>query len=152
MAAEEMPYGLSWQVNLPYPLAVAHTREALRLEGLGPVSEVDVSGLIREQMDVDSRPYVILGAGDAPLLCHLLEAEPRLGLLLPCNVVVYELDGASMVAAVDTMAILGLARNPELAPLAAELKARLERVVERVVATAGEGEDIVLPVPRASCR
>jgi len=133
-AADAPAYGMSTTVDLPYDRAVERTREALGAEGFGVLTEIDVRGTFRKKLDVDFRPYVILGACNPPMAHRALSAERDIGLLLPCNVVVYAADeaGRSVVAAVDPEVSLGRVDNPALAPLAADVKARLRRVIDAV--------------------
>lgn len=128
------PYGISTTVNLPYEDAVQRTREALGKEGFGVLSEIDISATLRKKLDVEFRPYVILGACNPPLAHRALTAEPDIGLLLPCNVIVYAAGepGRSIVAAMDPVAALSLADNEAIGPIAAEVRGRLERVIADV--------------------
>lgn len=125
-------YGFGEQVKLPYDQAVEKTKAALKEEGFGVLCEIDVQKTMKEKLGADFRPYVILGACNPPLAHQALSAELDLGLLLPCNVVVYEVDGESMVEAMDPEPVLGFVENPRLEPVAREVKARLQRVVQRV--------------------
>jgi uncharacterized protein (DUF302 family) len=125
-----MSYGFGTVVELPYAEAVEAVRGALAAEGFGVLSEIDVAATLKAKLDVDFRPYVILGACNPPLAHRALTAEREIGLLLPCNVVVYAEGGErSVVSVLDPEAALSLAGNEEIAPLAAEVKVRLERVV-----------------------
>ncbi|MBI2953703.1 MAG: DUF302 domain-containing protein [Chloroflexi bacterium] len=125
-------YGFGQQVNLPYEEAVERTKSALKDEGFGVLCEIDVKKTMKEKLGADFRPYVILGACNPPLAHQALEAELDLGLLLPCNLVVYEMDGGSMVEAMDPVPVLGLVGNPKLEPIARDVQARLRRVVQKV--------------------
>ena len=120
----------------PYEGAIERTREALASEGFGVLTEIDVKATLKKKLDVDFRPYVILGACNPPLAYKALSAELEIGLLLPCNVVVYagDREGESVVSIMDPEAALSLAGKPDIAPLAAEVKARLQRVLEKVQA------------------
>ena len=135
--ATAAPYGMRTTVGLPYDRAVERTREALGAEGFGVLSEIDVRATLKKKLDADFRPYVILGACNPPMAHRALTAERDIGLLLPCNVVVYAADeeGKSVVAAVDPEASIGRVGNEALAPLAADVKARLRRVLDAVAAT-----------------
>jgi uncharacterized protein (DUF302 family) len=124
-------YGMSTAVALEYGDAVARTKEALAKEGFGVLSEIDISATLKAKLGADFRPYVILGACNPPLAHRALTAERDLGLLLPCNVIVYAADepGHSVVAAMDPEAALELTGNPEVAEVAREVRSRLERVL-----------------------
>ena len=136
MDTTTIPYGMTTTVALPYERAVERTREALGEEGFGVLSEIDVRATLKKKLDVDVPPYVILGACNPSMAHRALAAERNIGLLLPCNVVVYatEDEGRSVVAAVDPEVSLGRVGNTELAPVAAEVKARLRRVLDAVSA------------------
>jgi uncharacterized protein (DUF302 family) len=125
-------YGFGQQVNLPYDEALERTKAALKAEGFGVLCEIDVQKTLKEKLGADFRPYVILGACNPPLAHRALEAELELGLLLPCNVVVYATDHGTRVEAMDPEPVLGLVGNPALAPIAREVKTRLERAIARV--------------------
>lgn len=127
-------YGLSVEVQLPYELAVERTRSELGREGFGVLTEIDVRATLKKKLDVEFRPYVILGACNPPLAYQALTAERDIGLLLPCNLVVYASDdpAKSVVAALDPVAQLRLAARDDLEPLAREVRQRLERVLARV--------------------
>lgn len=125
-------YGFGATVTLPYAEAVARVKDALKEQGFGVLTEIDVKQTMREKRGVDFRPYVILGACNPPLAEQALREEPEIGLLLPCNVVVYEVDGGSVVAAMDPEPVLGLVNRPELAPLAREVKQRLHAALSSV--------------------
>ena len=134
MDLSTIQYGMTTTVDLPYERAVERTREALGQEGFGVLSEIDVRATLKQKLDEDFRPYVILGACNPPLAHQALTAERNIGLLLPCNVVVYAADeeGRSVVAAVDPEVSLARVGSEQLAPLAAEVKARLRRVLDAV--------------------
>lgn len=128
-------YGLRVDLPLSYAAAAERVREALAEEGFGVLTEIDVRATLKTKLDVDFRPYVILGACNPPLAHRALSGEPDIGLLLPCNVVVYEEGpGRSVVAAIDPVPQLGLTGNRDLTPLAEEVRARLTRVLDRVAA------------------
>jgi uncharacterized protein (DUF302 family) len=127
-------YGFGATVDLPYDDAVAATREALAAEGFGVLTEIDVRATLKKKLDVEFRPYIILGACNPPLAHQALTAEREIGLLLPCNVIVYEADEArrSVVSIMDPEAALSLAGNAAIKPLAQDVRSRLERVLAAV--------------------
>jgi uncharacterized protein (DUF302 family) len=137
MIQQTTPYGISTPVRLPYEAAVERTREALAAEGFGILSEIDVAATLKKKLDVDFRPYIILGACNPPLAYKALSAERDIGLLLPCNVVVYAADdpGESVVAVMDPVAALALTGNEEIGPLATEVRSRLERALGAIQST-----------------
>jgi uncharacterized protein (DUF302 family) len=121
--------GLTIRLNTTYEAALSRVIEALKAEGFGVLTEIDVKATLKQKLDVDFRPYKILGACNPPLAYRALSAAPEVGLLLPCNVTVAQADdGLVDVALVDPLMMLGVADNPALAPIAAEARARLERV------------------------
>lgn len=126
-------YGFGKTVDLPFGQAIARTKEALAAEGFGVLTEIDVRETLKKKLDVDFAPYTILGACNPPLAHQALTAEREIGLLLPCNVIVYQVDEKrSTVSIMDPEAALALAGNPAIAPLARDVKARLERVLEAI--------------------
>lgn len=139
MIAQTTRYGISTTVPLDYDAAVARTKEALAAEGFGVLSEIDVAATMKKKLDVDFRPYVILGACNPPLAHRALTAERDIGLLLPCNVIVYadDVPGRSVVAAMDPVEALQLTGNDAIAPVAEDVKARLTRVLESIEGKGG---------------
>jgi uncharacterized protein (DUF302 family) len=134
MAAQTTPYGIAVTLDVPCDVAVERTREALAKEGFGVLTEIDVKATLKKKLDVDVSPYLILGACNPSLTHRALAAERDIGLLLPCNVVVYEADdpGRSVVAALDPLEALALTGNEVLRPIAQEARIRLERALEAV--------------------
>ena len=121
-------YGFGTTLDLPFDEVVARTKAALKDEGFGVLSEIDIRATLKEKLDVDFEPYVILGACNPQLAHRALQAEHELGLLLPCNVIVHAHEGKSAVAIVDPATMLGVVDNPALRQVADEAKGRLERV------------------------
>lgn len=134
MSAHSTPYGISTTVPLPYTTAVTRTKAALAAEGFGVLSEIDVAATLEKKLGVNFRPYVILGACNPPLARRALEAELDIGLLLPCNVIVYAADqaGHSVVAVLDPVEALRLSGNDAIRPIAEEVKSRLTRMLDEI--------------------
>ncbi len=125
-------YGVGRNVPERFDVVLPRVREALKAEGFGVLAEIDVQAALKEKLGVEHSKYVILGACNPPLAHKALTAEPDLGVLLPCNVVVYESEAATRVVAVNAGAMLGVVGNPALDEIAGEVQARLTRVMESV--------------------
>ncbi len=123
-------YGFGVEVSAPYEEAVERTKGALKSEGFGVLSEIDVRATMKQKLDVDFEKYVILGACNPQLAHRALTEEHELGLLLPCNVVVHEHGDHSVVSAADPEVMLGVVDNPALAAIASDAKERLTRALE----------------------
>jgi len=128
VAEEKEHYGLVVHLDEPYEEAIARTTAALQAEGFGVLTEIDVRATMKKKLDVDFRKYMILGACNPHLAHRALTVEPQLGLLLPCNVIVYEDNGGTTVSIVDPAQMLSVAGNPVLQPVAGEARERLARV------------------------
>jgi uncharacterized protein (DUF302 family) len=127
---EQRAYGLRRRIELPYAEAVERVRAVLKDEGFGILTEIDVKATMKAKLDADMPPYIILGACNPPLAHRALTAEPEVGMLLPCNVVVREAEGAVLVEAMDPAAAMGIVGNPAIEAVANEAKARLTRALE----------------------
>ena len=134
MITQRTDYGVGTVVHLDYETAVERVKQALADEGFGILCEIDVAATMRKKLGVDFRPYVILGACNPPLAHRALAEEPDIGLLLPCNVIVYAADdpGSSVISALDAVAALGLTGRTDLRPVADEVKAKLTRALDAV--------------------
>jgi len=127
---EETRYGLRVSVDVPYAEAVARTTDALKTQGFGVLTTIDVQQTLKAKLDRDFRKYVILGACNPPLADRALHTELEVGLLLPCNVIVYETaPGTSVVAAMAPLSALGMIDNPDLIGVAREADQRLRSVL-----------------------
>jgi uncharacterized protein (DUF302 family) len=135
---EETRYGMRVELPVAYEDAIERTTAALKTEGFGVLTTIDVKQTIKQKLDRDFRKYTILGACNPPIAFEALSAETELGLLLPCNVIVYETDpGRSVVAAVAPLATMGRVGNEALAPLGQQVDAKLRRVLAALETGAG---------------
>jgi uncharacterized protein (DUF302 family) len=134
-------YAFGVSVRLPYHDAVERTRAALKQQGFGVLTEIDVKQTLKDKLDVEFRPYIILGACVPPLAHRALTADLGIGLLLPCNVVVYDNgDETSTVEAMDPVAALGLVGdNAAIAEVARQAQARLRQAIDAIAPTATDG-------------
>ena len=123
-------YTLSTTTELDYTDAVARLRDELKAEGFGVLCEIDVQATLKEKLGVDGDPYVILGACNPALAHQALDREPDLGTLLPCNVVVYRREDTTHIAAIDAERMLSIVGNDQLAPIAAQVRDKLARVLD----------------------
>ena len=141
---QETRYGLTVTLPIAYDDAVARTADALKSQGFGVLTTIDVKQTLKAKLDRDFRKYVILGACNPSLADRALHAEIEVGLLLPCNVVVYEVNSTStVVAAMAPLAALGIVGdNPALASVAREADERLRKVLAALEAAAAQSERI----------
>jgi uncharacterized protein (DUF302 family) len=131
MDMPEITYGFKKKVALSVEAADLRIRDELKKEGFGILTEIDVKATLREKLDVDFRPYKILGACNPSLAHQALSSERDIGLLLPCNVIVYEgeEEGTSVVGVLDPRVQLGITGRSDIDHLADDVRARLERVL-----------------------
>jgi len=139
-APGRLKYGFQAELPVAYEQAVALTREALSEHGFGVLTEIDVRATLKKKLDVEFRPYVILGACNPPFAHRALTGELPVGLLLPCNVIVYAGDqpGTSVVAVLDPVVQLGVTGRDDLKPLASEARDLLRQALERVRRSAAD--------------
>ncbi len=131
-------FTLSTSTSLSFEEALGRVREELAAEGFGVLCEIDVQATLKQKLGVEREPYLILGACNPPLAHAALEAEPELGTLLPCNVVVYQQQGETHIAAVDAEQMLSIVEKDDLAPIASEVRRRLSAVVDRATQTSAD--------------
>ena len=130
---QDTAYGMKVELPVSYETAIERATAALKTEGFGVLTTIDVKATIRQKLDKDFRKYTILGACNPPIAYQALNAETDIGLLLPCNVIVYETaENRSVVAAVAPLVTLGRVGNEALAPLGAEVDGRLRRVLAQL--------------------
>ncbi len=128
-----MSYCFSKKVALGFDEAIVKVTEELKKEGFGILTEIDVTATLKKKLNVDFRNYRILGACNPPFAYKALQAEPRIGIMLPCNVIVQELDdGKVEVAAVDPLASMQAIQNKELQGIAEEIQLKLKKVIEQL--------------------
>ncbi len=125
----ESQYGFGMTLHVPYEEAIPRVKEALKAEGFGVLTEIDVRQTLREKLGAEMEPYLILGACNPVLAHRALAQEPEIGLLLPCNVVVRAIEGGCRVEVADPKAMLGMVGNEQLDAIAEEAKERLQRAV-----------------------
>ena len=127
-----MKYGISKKVNLPFDTAIEKVTAELKTEGFGVLTTIDVKETLKKKLGVEFQRYVILGACNPPFAYQSLLAEEEIGLLLPCNVIVYEKEGATMVSAFDPMVMTSVIAKDELRKVADEVRQRLQMVIDRM--------------------
>jgi uncharacterized protein (DUF302 family) len=124
-------YGIRRQLDIPYEKAVEKATAALKGEGFGVLTEIDVKATLKAKLGAEFQRYVILGACNPPLAHQALQSELEIGLMLPCNVIVYETqDGGSVVSAINPMTALGVVDNPTLLRVAEQVTEKIQRVIE----------------------
>jgi uncharacterized protein (DUF302 family) len=135
---QETSYGLKVDLPVPYDTAVQRATEALKQEGFGVLTTIDVRQTLKQKLDREFRRYVILGACNPVLADRALHAELEIGLLLPCNVIVYEREpGASTVAAMAPLPAMGLIGNPDVVGVARDADAKLRAALRQLEQPAG---------------
>jgi len=130
---EAKEYAFTTVLNISYEDAISKVTDALKEEGFGILTEIDVKATLKKKLDVDFRKYVILGACNPPYAYRTLKADLDVGLLLPCNVIVYETDDKkACISAINPISALEVIKNQELREIAEEVTVKLKRVVDKV--------------------
>ena len=125
-----MSYYIATTLDEPFETAISRAEEALKKEGFGIISRIDIQDALKTKVGVEFRPYTILGACNPALAHEALKLEDKVGTMLPCNVVVQARDGATEIAAIDPVASMQAIRNPQLQQAAQEVRSRLQRVID----------------------
>ena len=127
-----MQYGFSKTVDMSYEQTIEKVTAELKKEGFGVLTSIDVKETLKQKINVDFKKYTILGACNPPIAHRALQEEEELGLLLPCNVIVYEKDGKTRVSIFDPMVMTWIIENDNMKPIASEVLERLQRVLKAI--------------------
>ncbi len=127
-----MQYGNTKKVEMPYEKAVERITEELKKVGFGVLTEIDVKETLKKKLNTDFKKYKILGACNPPIAYKALQVEEELGLLLPCNVIVYEKEGGSVISVFNPMIMTGLVENKDLTSIATEVNEKLQRALDSI--------------------
>ena len=125
-------YGIQKEVTEDFDTVLAQVKETLAKEGFGVLTEINVTETLKKKLNVDYTKYVILGACHPQSAYQVLQKEPSIGLLLPCNVIVYQTGNTVTVEAIRPTVAMEMVENPEIAPIAQEIEGKLQRVIENV--------------------
>jgi uncharacterized protein (DUF302 family) len=132
-----MDYGITIRAPLPFAEAVTRVREALKAQGFGVLTEIDVQATLRDKLGQDMEDYLILGACNPPLAHQALDADRRIGLLLPCNVVVRTAGGQTVIEALNPQVMVQVAGQPSLKPVADDATSRIRAALDSLKDTGG---------------
>ena len=127
-----MDYGMTIHTSIPFADAVARVRDALKAQGFGVLTEIDVKATLRDKLGQDIEDYLILGACNPPLAHRALDADRKIGLLLPCNVVVRTADGQTVIEALNPQVMVQVAGQPSIKPVADEATSRIRAALDSV--------------------
>ena len=127
-----MQYGFSKTVDMPYEQAIEKVTAELKKEGFGILTSIDVKETLKQKINVDFKKYSILGACNPPIAYRALQEEEDLGLLLPCNVVVYEKENKTRVSIFDPMVMTWIMENDNMKPIATEVQEKLQKVLKAI--------------------
>lgn len=128
----QITYGYKRQVPLPYKAAVSKVREELKKEGFGVLTEIDVKDTLKKKLGVDFDNYIILGACNPPFAYQALQAERDIGLLMPCNIIVYQDEGKTVAATTLPTVTMNTVRNEKLTGIAGQVEQKLRKVIDSV--------------------
>ena len=140
-----MDYGITIRTSAPFAQAVARVREALKAQGFGVLTEIDLQATLRDRLGEEMEQYLILGACNPPLAHRALSADRRIGLLLPCNVVIRTEAGQTVVEALDPQAMVAVTGEPSLQPVADEAAGRLQAALDSLQDGRAHRPELVLP-------
>jgi uncharacterized protein (DUF302 family) len=130
---DQTTYGFTKQVDFPFDEAIQKITEALKAEGFGILTEIDVKETLKKKLDVDFKPYKILGACNPPFAYKSLQSEEQIGLMLPCNVIVYVNDsGKTIIAAIDPIASMQAIKNDQLGEIASTIQNKLKSIINKL--------------------
>ncbi len=127
-----MSYHFTKTIQMPFDDAIGHVTDELQKSGFGVLTTIDVKATLKKKLDVDFKPYTILGACNPQMAYKALQAENKIGAMLPCNVLVQESEGGTEVSAVDPVASMQAIDNPELGAIATEVRSMLKQVIDRL--------------------
>ena len=127
-----MTFGISRKMDMGFGETIERVREELTKEGFGVLTEIDVKATMKEKLGIDYRDYIILGACNPPFAKKALDVDPQVGLMLPCNVIVYDVDGKTVVSAINPSEVLNIVENAELEDVASEVEKKLANVVSNL--------------------
>jgi uncharacterized protein (DUF302 family) len=127
-----MNYGITKTIELSYEEAIEKVTEELKKEGFGVLTTIDVKETLKKKLDVDFQKYIILGACNPPFAYEALKAEEQIGLLMPCNVIIYEKDGKTVVSAFNPSAIAAVSGNEKLNEISAKLNEKIYKVLDNI--------------------
>lgn len=127
-----MNYGITKTIGLSYEEAIEKVTEELKKEGFGVLTTIDVKETLKKKLDVDFKKYIILGACNPPFAYEALKAEEQIGLLMPCNVIIYEEEGKTVVSAFNPATIAAVSNNEKLNELSAKLNEKIYKVIDNV--------------------
>jgi uncharacterized protein (DUF302 family) len=127
-----MNYGIAKTIELSYEEAILKVTEELKKEGFGVLTTIDVKETLKKKLDVDFQKYIILGACNPPFAYEALKAEEQIGLLLPCNFIIYEKEGKTIVSAFNPSTISAISNNPKLNEISAKLNEKIYKVLDSI--------------------